>query len=125
MTALERELLRDSDAESIDDEEEEEEHKQTVEVHQNDHHNKTVSDGVREKLHNHILKHGHDDNGQNGSSDEPDAKRPRIVGNGVISPKCNGDLNNKTRTPSSGQQPTKAENGTPNPQGGSGMTAVA
>lgn len=133
MTALEQELLRDSDAESIEgDDDEDRKHSTTINndhPHQPYHHHettkKTVSESVKEKLHNHILKHEHA--GDVVDSDEPEAKKQRLVGNGVISPKCNGDLNNKSR-PSQGnnQQQNKPENGTPTPKNSSGsMTAVA
>jgi hypothetical protein len=136
MTALEQELLRDSDAESIEgDEEEADAERRQSTVFNNDHSHahqhhqaesttrKTVSESVKEKLHNHILKHEH---AGDAASDEPEAKRQRIVGNGVISPKCNGDLNNKQRPPTTTQQQPKAENGTPTPKNSSGsMTAVA
>lgn len=129
MSALEQELLRDSDAESIEDDDEGCKLKRSTIInndhshHQSDHlTKKTVSESVREKLHNHILKHEHTD----ADTSEPEVKRQKIVGNGVISPKCNGDLNNKARPTTQNQQQAKAENGTPTPKNSSGsMTAVA
>lgn len=122
MSELEKAMLHDSDTESVD---EKNSRQPPVEPPQNDHcqqpQKTTVSDSVKEKLTNHIRKHEHS---ADADMDEPDAKRQRIVGNGVISPKCNGDLNNKSRPSQSGQQKSNAENGTPGSGNGS-MTAVA
>ncbi|KAI6230089.1 hypothetical protein M3Y99_01099600 [Aphelenchoides fujianensis] len=123
MTALERELLRDSDAESVDGDEEavggldNGGHSAPPPAHEPPH-LKTASESHE---HEELLQQQ-----QAAAADEPEAKRTRIVGNGVISPKCNGDL--KVR-PAGGQTnaPTKAENGTPPTQstGSGSMQAVA
>lgn len=112
------------DAESMDDEAESRQSSANLINHSTlaEPTRKTVSESVKEKLHNHILKHEH---GADPETDEPEAKRQRIVGNGVISPKCNGDINNKSRPPTSGQQTQKAENGTPGNGSAGSMTAVA
>ncbi|KAI6182953.1 hypothetical protein M3Y97_00435700 [Aphelenchoides bicaudatus] len=125
MSELEKAMLRDSDAESVDDEAEPKQSQSSANLVNHstsmEPTRKTVSESVKEKLHNHILKHEH---GADAELDEPEAKRQRIVGNGVISPKCNGDLNSKSRPSASNQQNQKAENGTPGNGSGS-LTAVA
>ncbi|CAD5207381.1 unnamed protein product [Bursaphelenchus okinawaensis] len=120
MTALESALLNDSDAESgpESDGETSQPNSDTNSLPAAQPAFKTASSTVKEKLRNNInMKHGISENGHD---EEPEAKRQRIS-NGVsaVSPKCNGDLNNKVR-------PNKSENGngTPTKQSGS-MAAVA
>uniref|UniRef100_A0A1I7S0W0 BAF250_C domain-containing protein n=1 Tax=Bursaphelenchus xylophilus TaxID=6326 RepID=A0A1I7S0W0_BURXY len=119
MTALESALLNDSDAESGPESDGETSQPASDTNSLNSQPNfKSASDAVKEKLRNNInMKHGLTENGH---EEEPDQKRQRI-GNGMsaVSPKCNGDLNNKVR-------PNKSENGngTPTKQSGS-MAAVA
>lgn len=124
MSALERELLNDSDAESGPEDCEDEVSQSASEANSfisSETTLKTASEAVKEKLRNNIMKHGEH---QNGHDEEPEGKRQRLS-NGTIpvSPKCNGDLNSKVR-------PTKSENGNGNaaapPKQSSGsMAAVA